>query len=68
MRELHTDNVAASVAADLVDLVERRSPAEVHIALTGGRVGTDITTGLVAPPASSNPPGAAWSAAGLRAG
>ena len=47
MRELHTDNVAASVAADLVDLVERRSPAEVHIALTGGRVGTEVTQALL---------------------
>lgn len=47
MREVHTTDVAGEVVRDLVDLIERQSPATVHIALTGGRVGALVTGALL---------------------
>jgi 6-phosphogluconolactonase len=45
--EVHQTNVAAAVTRDLLDLVQQRSPAEVHIALTGGRTGQQIIAALL---------------------
>lgn len=46
MREIRTRSVVADVVADLVDLILARSPAPVHIALTGGRAGQEVSRAL----------------------